>query len=340
MRREANTSYAKPTLSSWWGKTAMLTRYGQEKLSVPEQRRSYMTALRFTSVLCCLYLLLSCNDNPHSRGFAPLSGRVAFDSSRSWGVQIFEMDLRTGVARQLTTILHDGRVNRVPEFSRDGTRIAFVSSRDGNDEIYLMHADGTHQSRLTLNPASDLYPRFSPDSSRIVFFSDRGGDPDIYVMNAAGLGAPRRLTYAKGIDGDPDFSPDGSLITFTSRRSGNYEIYLMNADGSNQHDVSTNPAEDIHSSFSPDGKRLVFRSNRDGRFDLYSMKLDGTGLVRLTNTRGSVRHPSYSPDGKYIVFHEVLRPGHASVMVVPAQGGRPIQLTDSKAGNMNPSWTR
>ena len=299
-----------------------------------------MNAGRLTASLCCVCLLLSCNDNRRSRGFASLRGRVTFDSSRNWGVQIFEMDLRTGATRQLTNFLHDGRVNRVPQFNRDGTHIAFVSVRDGNNEIYIMRADGTEQSRLTSNPASDLYPRFSPDSSRIVFFSDRGGDPDIYVMNADGSGEPRRLTYAKGIDGDPDFSPDGSLITFTSRRTGNYEIYLMNADGTNERDITTNPAEDVHSSFSPDGKRLVFRSNREGEFDLYIMNLDGTGLVRLTNANGSARHPSYSPDGKYIIFHEVLGPGHASLTVVPADTGRLVTLTDSKAANMNPSWTR
>jgi len=47
---------------------------------------------------------------------------------------------------------------RHPSFSHDGSKIAFVSSRDGNNEIYVMNADGSNQIRLTNNPASDFYP--------------------------------------------------------------------------------------------------------------------------------------------------------------------------------------
>src|SRR4051794_903836 len=109
----------------------------------PEAEASAMSACWLVGLFCCAWMLVSCDDSPRS-GFAGLAGRVTFDSSRRWGVQIFEMDLRSGATRQLTSAWKDGRVNRVPEFSRDGTRIAFVSMRDGNEEIYVMHADGSH----------------------------------------------------------------------------------------------------------------------------------------------------------------------------------------------------
>lgn len=301
-----------------------------------------MTPYRWVLMLFYACLLQSCGDN-HQRGrrLPPeLSGRIAFDSSRSWGVQIFQMDLRTGRVSQLTNAWRDGRVNRVPEFSPDGTHIAFVSTRDGNEEIYIMDADGSHQTRLTTNPGSDLYPRFSPSGKEIVFFSDRGGDKDIYVMNSDGSGQPERLTYANGIDGDPAFSSDGSLITFSSRRTGNYDIFLMNSNGTDERNVTKNSAEDVHSSFSPDGKHLVFRSNRQGGFNLYRINLNGSGLVRLTTDLQSARHPSYSPNGRYVIFHEVRAPGHAALLVVRAQGGRPIAITNFKAANMNASWTK
>ena len=61
-------------------------------------------------------------------------------------------------------------------------KILFVSDRDGNNEIYVMNADGTGQTRLTFNAANDNNPKWSPDSTKIVFTSDRD-DPnyDIYV---------------------------------------------------------------------------------------------------------------------------------------------------------------
>src|SRR5262249_28599020 len=61
--------------------------------------------------------------------------------------------------------------------------IAFVSNRDGNDEIYVMNGDGSAQKRLTDNPANDESPAWSPDHARIAFTSDRDGNNEIYVMN-------------------------------------------------------------------------------------------------------------------------------------------------------------
>ena len=45
-------------------------------------------------------------------------------------------------------------------------KIAFMSNRDGNDEIYVMNADGSGQTRLTNNPADDFYPVWSPAGRR------------------------------------------------------------------------------------------------------------------------------------------------------------------------------
>jgi tricorn protease-like protein len=85
-------------------------------------------------------------------------------------------------------------------------RIAFDSDRDGNDEIYVMNADGSNQTRLTDNSASDSSPSCSTDGSKIVFVSTRDGNAEIYVMNSDGSN-PTRLTDSSGLDFDPSFSP-------------------------------------------------------------------------------------------------------------------------------------
>jgi len=72
-----------------------------------------------------------------------------------------------------------------PAWSPDGTKIAFVSQRDGNDQIYVMNADGSGQTRLTHDTASDLTPAWSSDATQIMFtHSVVNQSPNIYVMSA------------------------------------------------------------------------------------------------------------------------------------------------------------
>ena len=65
--------------------------------------------------------------------------------------------------------------NYMPVFSPDGTRIAFVSNRDGNPEIYVMNRDGSNVRRLTNHPAGEMTPTWSPNGTQIAFTSDRAG---------------------------------------------------------------------------------------------------------------------------------------------------------------------
>ena len=87
-----------------------------------------------------------------------------------------------------------------------GAKIAFSTNRDGNFEIYVMNADGSSQTRLTNNPASEFDPDWSPNGTKFAFVSTRDGDFEVFVMNADGSGQ-RRLTNNTATEFDPDFSP-------------------------------------------------------------------------------------------------------------------------------------
>ena len=102
---------------------------------------------------------------------------------------------------------------QTPAWSPDGRKLAFVSRRDGNSEIYVINADGSGQENLTQHPARDSHPSWSPDGRKLAFVSRRDGNSDIYVMNADGSGL-RNVTRAPSNDLRPAWSPNGRAIAF------------------------------------------------------------------------------------------------------------------------------
>ena len=98
-------------------------------------------------------------------------------------------------------------------------QILFISDRDGNNEIYVIDADGKNLLRLTNNPAMDMYPVWSPDSQRIAFVSSRDGNWEIYAMDIDGRNL-RNLTNNPAMDGDPYwFDPAFNVLPAGKLRS-------------------------------------------------------------------------------------------------------------------------
>jgi TolB protein len=116
------------------------------------------------------------------------------------------------------------------DWSARNDRIAFGSTRDGNEEIYTMDPDGSAPMRLTFMAGADANPAWSPDANRIAFESNRDGNPEIYVMNADGS-EQTRLTDYSGQDTKPSWSPQGDRIAFHRRIDGHLEVMSMAADG-------------------------------------------------------------------------------------------------------------
>jgi hypothetical protein len=193
---------------------------------------------------------LRSNGGP-TQTIALLAGSVAVDTSDDCVVQNpgclaspLSTDQRgTGFPRKSGAHVDIGAFELQAAAPPSCSRIVFMSFRDGNEEIYVMNADGTNQTRLTFNPAQDNFPALSPDGSKIVFASNRDGNEEVYVMNSDGTGQTR-LTNSTADDASPSFSPDGSKITFHSFRDGNVEVYTMNVEGTSQTDITNNPASD------------------------------------------------------------------------------------------------
>jgi serine/threonine protein kinase len=144
------------------------------------------------------------------------------------------------------------------EFSPDGSKVAFVSNRSGEFEIWISNPDGTNAMKLTSMGVPDItWPHWSPDGQLIAFSSASEGEWDIFAIPASG-GKPRRLTSHPAIDIHPTFSRDGKWIYFASMRSGDYRIWKMSVNGGEA--VRVTPNQGRGALESPDGKSIYYHS--------------------------------------------------------------------------------
>ncbi|MBT3389869.1 MAG: tetratricopeptide repeat protein [Chloroflexi bacterium] len=219
-------------------------------------------------------------------------------------------------------------------------KIAFVSDRDGNMEIYSMNTDGSELTRLTDDPAYDVGPMYSPDGMRILFASDRNGNFDIYSMNTDGTDVVQ-LTDDPGNDSMPAWSADGNLIAFVSDRSGKLGIYIMNADGSEQTATLVNESFTIYApTWSPevDAQSLAMVTDAQGAYDLYVIHGATNESGKLTQDLGDVLTPDWSPNGRFIVF--AANPFESyDLFIIRPDGSDLGQVTNNDVAEYKPRWS-
>jgi Tol biopolymer transport system component len=165
--------------------------------------------------------------SPDGKNIYFVSNRHTFKSgNRNYdGEEIFSYNLDNFEIKRITT--SKGYIEH-PTLSLDGQRIAFMSNRTGNWNIFVMNSDGSGKvQNITNNKFSNRFPDWSPDGQWLVFHSDLDGNVELYKMKPDSSSLTR-ITRNPAIDATASWSPDGNWIAFYSDRSGNEEIYLMN----------------------------------------------------------------------------------------------------------------
>jgi Tol biopolymer transport system component len=241
--------------------------------------------------------------------------------------------------------------NDMPSWSPDGSRVLFVSFRNGRvGDLFTIGANGRGERRLTSTTVHEDMPRWSPDGSRIAFVRYAGGTASnfqLFVMNADGSGQTQ-LTHTGAANFAPTWSPDGSRVAFVTTRHGpnNPEIYVINVDGTGETRLTNHPSRDDSPAWSPDGSLIAFETNRSPiqTIRLYVMRPDGTGVRPLTNhpiDYHNEMQPAWSPDGRTVAFVTERNPpvNNTEVYLVDADGNNSRRLTRNLVRDANPAWS-
>jgi Tol biopolymer transport system component/C-terminal processing protease CtpA/Prc len=244
---------------------------------------------------------------------APNRAEIAFVS----GGDIWSAPLAGGEAHLLVS--HPANETR-PIYSPDGTRLAFVSNRTGNGDIYVLNLTTGALRRITFDDAAEQLDAWSPDGKYLYFSSsaqDVGGMSDVFRVSAEG-GLPIPVTadrYVTEFFSAP--SPDGKMLAFTARgntssqwwRHGHShldesEIWMTTLGSTPKYEKFAGGAyKCLWPMWSADSTRIFFMSDQGGAENLWEKSLKGGAPKQVTQFRdGRVLWPSISYDGKTIVF--------------------------------------
>jgi Tol biopolymer transport system component/DNA-binding winged helix-turn-helix (wHTH) protein len=159
------------------------------------------------------------------------TGRLVY-SAQSRDTALYELALTARSINPIQLAAFNSTFDEhTPDYSRDGKRLAFASTRSGSEEIWIANSDGSTPLQVTsMGGPHCSNPKWSPDGRTILFVSRRAGSADLYLLEPD-TGKLTKLTNDPGDEAEAGWSRDGRWIYFASNRTGRDEVWRMPAAG-------------------------------------------------------------------------------------------------------------
>jgi TolB protein len=248
-------------------------------------------------------------------------------------------------SRDAIRITNDAADERNPQWSPDGSRLAYASRQDGNWELYVyapaLEIGEGNPRRITYDLSFQANPAWSPDGAFVAYESYQGQNLDIYAVPVDGSEAPTRITDHPAPDFSPAWSASGRQIAFTSWRDGNQDIYVLNLDTLDIINLTQTPnRNEDYAAWSPDGRLLAYSAFEQGSEKVFVKPSDEPETPAEVVSFG--RTPAWSPDGGSLTFAVDASDGTRTYMyAVPygRDGGVATEVIPALYGASEPTWS-
>ena len=272
---------------------------------------------------------------PHSNGTSALSRRPAAAVAILWGsLSACDRPATKPTAAADSTNQQSTAApatSSVAASSRIKGRIAFVSERHGNREIYLIDAAGGALKRLTTSPEADHLGPASPAGGQLLSVATReaGGAHREQLVLIDG-DARRAIGPSSGRVRHPSWLPDGKALIFEADTRGFRDLYRLDLANGATKRLTDSKGGCFEPAVSPAGDAVVFAASMSDGAEIMRLDLRNRELTRLTWSRGDDTNPAWSPDGHSIAFLSA-RDAVPRLHLMQADGSKPRAASKSEA---------
>ncbi|MCV6609807.1 MAG: Tol-Pal system beta propeller repeat protein TolB [Amphritea sp.] len=234
------------------------------------------------------------------------------------------------------TILESREPILSPAWSRDGSKLAYVSFETGRPAIYVQYLATGKREKVQSFRGLNGAPSWSPDGNKLALVLSKDGNPEVYVLDLQQRRLSR-VTHHFGIDTEPSWSPDGQSLIFTSDRGGQpqiYSIYLPTRDVTR---LTYEGKYNARGRLTQDGRFLTMVHQVNGSFHIAVQDLRTGRLDLLTETYMD-ESPTIAPNGSIILY--ATQEGTRGVLAAVSLDGRvKFRLPSSEGDVREPAWS-
>ncbi len=234
------------------------------------------------------------------------------------------------------TLLTSDQPIMSPDWSPDGSQLAYVSFEGGQAEIFTHNIrTGIRKSRARFKGLNGS-PAWSPDGKKLAMTLSKDGNPEIYILTLAN-NALQRLTNHWSIDTEAVWMPDGKSIIFTSSRSGKPQLYRQSVRSQAKAERLTfEGGYNASASISVDGKSVAYVHGEGNVYRIAVLDL-ATRSSRILTDGPLDESPVFAPNSSMILFASQEK-RRAVLAAVSTDGRQKQRLAFSDGEVREPAW--
>jgi TolB protein len=266
-------------------------------------------------------------------------GLIAFSASLDNTEELYALDLESG---QVVKLREQRGKNSYPAFAPDGQKLAFVSNREGRDDIYISAWDGRDAARISANIFGSGDCVWSPNGLSVYFSSKSGATKSNIFSYSIETGLTSQVTNYRLENSTPSVGLDANPLLYSAnRRPPGWDICAVDAQRKRDYCIlQSETVSYCRPKWSHSGEYFAFSMGSGDSVEIAVMDYSKGEVKTLTNLQWRNYDAEWSPDDTHIAFsHETQPGGRYELWIANVEDRSVVRVLSSRYSIRHPSWT-